>query len=59
MCRVNRFRVIIDFLRDGSVYSVLCKTIIDFLRDSSTYPVSSAKHFDSVVGKGTFLKRFT
>ena len=27
VCRVNRFRVMIDFLRDGSLYEVFCKTI--------------------------------
>ena len=26
MCRVSRFRVMIDFLRDGSAYPVFCKT---------------------------------
>ena len=27
VCRVNRFRVTIDFLRDGRTYPVLCKTL--------------------------------
>ena len=27
LCRVNRFRVMIDFLRDGSACPVFCKTL--------------------------------
>ena len=27
LCRVNRFRVLIDFLRDGSTYPVFYKTV--------------------------------
>ena len=27
VCRVNRFRVTIDFLRDGSACSIFCKTL--------------------------------
>ena len=27
VCRVNRFRVMIDFLRDGSASPVFCKTL--------------------------------
>ena len=27
VCRVNRFRVMIDFLRDSSAYPVLCKAL--------------------------------
>ena len=27
VCRVNRFRVMIDFLRNGSAYPVFCKTL--------------------------------
>ena len=28
VCRVNRFRVMIDFLRDVSLYEVFCKTLL-------------------------------
>ena len=27
LCRVNRFRVMIDFFRDGSAHAVFCKTV--------------------------------
>ena len=30
MCGVNRFRVMVDFLRDGSASPVFCKTLAAF-----------------------------